>query len=534
MRIRLEVNTIMEKEKLLELLNRVYDFEKSFDVDPTLKFKTISKNTDFQKWRTELKSELQKMKQDVLVGDILQLLNNRFKNGFTDEKDFKELKGEIDALSSNLDNYFEEQLESEVVVRKMKKGTVVKTAFDEYILDGQIGQGGNGKVFSAKNANEKLVAIKFIERNISNDKLKRFKNEIYFCEGHKNKNIVTVIDRGYVVLDKKEYVFYVMPLYAETLRDKMKAKLEPDDIVTIFIGIINGLRYAHKFNVIHRDIKPENIMFKEDSLEPIICDFGIAQFAEDEMLTIVETKKDARMANFQYAAPEQRSKGDVAIAQTDIYAAALILNEMFTGEIPQAEDYKKIESVAPSYKYLDDVFVQIFKQNASERLYPEEKILTELKVRAEQYHREQEKLKLQNVVNDTILPDAFNAIVLDKEFVDGKIVFKLNSEIPDEWFSILLGGEFGNHIELVGYGPNKLQKYDKCGIAMPIQGSESPDNIKTIVENVIDWIERVNIKYSKQIKHTALEKQREREARRKAEIERLDRENSINAILSQI
>ena len=69
---------------------------------------------------------------------------------------------------------------------------------------------------------------------------------------------------------------------------------------------------------------------------------------------------------------------------------------------------------------------------------------------------------------------------------------------------------------------------------MPIQGSESPDNIKTIVENVIDWIERVNIKYSKQIKHTALEKQREREARRKAEIDRLDRENSRHAIVSQI
>ena len=40
---------------------------------------------------------------------------------------------------------------------------------------------------------------------------------------------------------------------------------------------------------------------------------------------------------------------------------------------------KQIESVAPDYQYLDDVFVKIFRQDALDRLYPEDKIIMEMK-----------------------------------------------------------------------------------------------------------------------------------------------------------
>ncbi len=527
----------MGMKQLSDVLKRTSDIEKK--LKPTggnfmPNVKTINRDPDFQIWKTELKRELQMMKQDSLVVDTLQILDNGFKNGFTDEKDFIALKGKLSVLSAHLDDYFEVQIEHDVEVKKMKKGTVVKTAFDEYILIEQVGSGGNGRVFSATNGHGESVAIKFVERTLSAGKLKRFKNEIHFCENHKYKNIVEILDRGYVILDSTEYVFYVMPLYAETLRDKMKAKINPENAVTIFIGLIEGLSYAHKTGTIHRDIKPENIMFKAGSLEPIICDFGIAHFAEDELLTIIETKKGDRMANFQYAAPEQRVKGEVATAQTDIYAAGLILNEMFTGEIPQAVDHKTIASVAPDYAYLDDVFAQLFKQNAEDRLYPEDKILTEMKVRAEQYHRDQEKLKLQKVVDEATSPDDFNATVTKKEFINGSIVFTLDRELPYEWFQILSGGHLGSYSALMSYGPKKLEKNGRYAISMPVYSSESPNSIKTIVENVLDWIPKANAKYSAHVKQVAQQEQREREAARKAEIAKLDRESSISAILAQI
>lgn len=527
----------MGLNELSAILKRTSDIEKFLKpIGPNFAqdIKTINESVDFQIWKSELKRELEMMKQAPLIVDILQLLDNGFKNGFSDEKDFVDLKGKLSVLSSHLDDYFEIQIESNKEVKKMKKGTVVKTAFGEYKLIEQVGYGGNGRVFSAITGNGDSVAIKFVERNISADKLKRFKNEISFCERHGHKNIVEILDRGYIVFDNTEYVFYVMPLYAETLRDKMKAKINPEDAVTIFTGLIKGLLHAHKLGTIHRDIKPENIMFKAGSIDPIICDFGIAHFAENELLTIIETKKGDRMANFQYAAPEQRVKGEVATAQTDIYAVALILNEMFTGEIPQAGDYKTIASVAPDYEYLDDVFTQLFKQKASDRLYPEDKIITEMKVRAEQYKRNQEKLRLQKLVNDVTSPDDFNATITKTEFINESIVFTLDCEIPAEWFQFLSSGQLGSYSALLGYGPDRLKKNGKYAICMPIHSYESIDSIKRIAENVKAWVPKANATYSDYIKRVAQHKQREKEAARKAEIAKLERESSISAILAQI
>ena len=87
----------------------------------------------------------------------------------------------------------------------MLKGAKIQTAFDEYTLIKQVGSGGNGHVFSAESSTGDSVAIKFVEKNIPTNKLKRFKNEIFFCERHSHKNIVEILDRGYVVLDNTEY-----------------------------------------------------------------------------------------------------------------------------------------------------------------------------------------------------------------------------------------------------------------------------------------------------------------------------------------
>lgn len=413
----------------------------------------------------------------------------------------------------------------------MKKGEKIRTTFDEYTLIKQVGSGGNGYVFSAMNSTGEHVAIKFVEKNLPTVKLKRFKNEIYFCEHHKHKNIVEIFDRGYAVVDGNEYAFYVMPLYTETLRDKMKAGLRPACALSIFTGVLEGLKFAHEHGAIHRDIKPENIMFKANSSEPIICDFGIAHFAEEEMLTVVETRRSDRMANFQYAAPEQHLKGVVATAQTDIYAAALILNEMFTGEIPQAADYKTIASVAPEYAFVDEVFLLMYKQQAEDRLFPEDKILQELKLRAERHKRDEEKKRLQSVIDDVSDPGAFTAAIVKKELLNGQLVFWFDRELPRDWFAILSAGRLGSYSAMCGYGPEELEMYQRTGIAMPLRGYESPDSVKSIVLNVVDWIPKANAHYTAYLKQAARQKQREDEAKRKAEIERLERENAISDVL---
>ena len=262
---------------------------------------------------------------------------------------------------------------------RLQAGVKIITAFDEYVLEKQVGQGGCGRVFLATNSDNDELAIKFLDRNIGKTKLKRFKNEIHFCEHNSQANIIQVIDHGYFALENNEYVFCVMPFYEQSLRDKINLGIMPETAIKIFVGLLDGLQYAHGKGIIHRDIKPENILFAKDSDIPVICDFGIAHFMAEDMVTYVETKPTERLANFLYSAPEQRIKGEEIGPQTDIFAIGLILNEMFTRSVPQAVGYKRIIDCVPDYGFLDNLVDQLYKNDLKERLYPETKIKSELK-----------------------------------------------------------------------------------------------------------------------------------------------------------
>lgn len=416
---------------------------------------------------------------------------------------------------------------------KLEKNTIINTAFDRYKLIKQVGSGGNGRVFSALNTSNEQFAIKFLDQSIGVDKLKRFKNEIAFCEHHRHKNIVPILDRGYVHLGGKDYVFYVMPLFADTLKSKIATGISPDDAVHIFVGILEGLKYAHEHSTIHRDIKPENILFAANSNEPIICDFGIAHFAEEDLLTAIETKPEDRMANFYYAAPEQYMRGIVTTPQTDIYSAGLILNEMFTKEIPQASGYKKIADVNMDYGYLDNVFEQLYRQDPADRLYPEERILSELKLLAEKHEREKEMIELQASITELIEPEEFNTRIVRKEYRDGNLVFVFDRKLPDEWCHIITHGSY-SHGYLLGYDHTALKQIGTNEIALPLRKNERSDALKTIVGHVENWVITVNATYNESKKRQAQLQQQQKEAARKAELEKLKKDNELAEIIANL
>lgn len=412
----------------------------------------------------------------------------------------------------------------------MKKGYEVLTAFNKYQLKKQIGQGGNGIVWEATDEDGDNYAIKFLERQNTEKVLKRFENETFFCMKNSHKNIVPILDYG---TDGEEYVFYVMPLYKQTLRDRIRAGLSHEDIMPIFTGIIEGLNFAHKKGTIHRDIKPENILFAENSNVPIIVDFGIAHFSPENKATFIETAKGDRMANFQYAAPEQRKRGGISVEQTDIYAAGLILNEMFTGEVPQALDYRKISDVAPEYGYLDALFEQLFKQDPSERLYPEEKIILELQALEYRNNNEKELTRLSNLSIEMQKPEDINPHVIGLKYEKGEIIFELNQSINKEWFSTIAYGSY-DHTSIVGYGTNKLRFYSDNRIAMPIREVDTEDIIKQIVEYVKNWISITNDIY-RRAQDDKLKREQEAKIQQKLEkMKKIEKENRMSAFVSSL
>jgi serine/threonine protein kinase len=181
----------------------------------------------------------------------------------------------------------------------------VETAFSEYKLAELLGEGGAGRVYAATADDGSPVAIKVLTTS-TKDKRRRFKNEINFLERNNHPNIVSVLDHGTTIVNNIVHPFYVMPRYDCNFRNVIGGA-PPQEALDLFMQILEGVEAAHLKKVIHRDLKPENILFNRRRNILAIADFGIARFEEDFLVTPVTTAPQQRLANFRYAAPEQRS-----------------------------------------------------------------------------------------------------------------------------------------------------------------------------------------------------------------------------------
>ena len=73
---------------------------------------------------------------------------------------------------------------------------------------------------------------------------------------------------------------------------------------------------------------------------------------------------------------------------------------------------------------------------------------------------------------------------------------------------------------------------------MSLRDDESKETITKIVKNVKSWVDIVSREYSQEAKRLAIAEQRKKEAARKAEIKRIEKEaevsSTINAVLKEL
>lgn len=243
----------------------------------------------------------------------------------------------------------------------------VSTAFDTYTIGKQIGEGGSGAVYEARNLAGDVVALKCLKPNLAASKRKRFKNEVLFGQRHQHPNVISVIDSGAALDGKDTISFYVMSYYPKTLRHLIQKGIPASGALPLFSQLLDGVEAAHLLGVNHRDLKPENVLYDERSNTLVVADFGAAEFTEDELYTVIETKPGERVANFQYAAPEQKSRGGSVDHRADIFALGLILNEMYTGQVPSGTNPRLIAAAAHDYAYLDDLVELMMRQLPGDR-----------------------------------------------------------------------------------------------------------------------------------------------------------------------
>lgn len=413
----------------------------------------------------------------------------------------------------------------------LKKRTTVYTAFSEYTIDRQISQGGNGTVFLAHDKNNEKFALKAIDRNkASTEKLKRFKNEIVFCENSDDPNVIKVLDHGTYTSEGENLVFYLMPVYDKTLRNIMTDGIEPSRVLRIITQILSGLHYAHAKGVWHRDIKPENILIDGQG-NVVIADFGIAHFSSDNLATVIETKQSDRMANFQYAAPEQRIKGGAVDGRADIYAVGLILNEMFTHTLPIGSDYKKIGDVNPEYSWLDSVVDSMLQQAPSNRPFPASAVATRILAAQKDWQQSQELLRLAEEKPNNDGPFQMEVPkIRDYRYDAGELKIYLDGIDPhwfETWFIILQQGQY-SHTATMGFETHRLKRYPPDCISMPIPTSSTMGyNLKNIAHYMKAWLVEATRVFNEDQRVRYVREENDRRRKKEAEINRLKKDVEI-------
>jgi serine/threonine protein kinase len=391
----------------------------------------------------------------------------------------------------------------------LKKQIVFKTTFTSYHTTEIIGEGGSGRIYKVTDDSKNIYAIKLLDpEKATKEKVKRFKNELQFCFKNQHKNIVTVIDHGVFKDGKKSSPFYVMPFYSGSLRQLLNSGIISNKVLPYFAQILDGVEAAHLQMVVHRDLKPENVLYDSTADRLLIADFGIARFEEDDLFTAIETKDTTRLANFQYASPEQRGRGLEVDNRADIYALGLILNEMFTGEVPYGTGYKTIGSVIQEYEYLDGLVSEMLRQTPSERPASIEAIKAELIGRKNEFVTKQRISALkQTVVTESDLDDP---LVLDPprlvnfDYDRGTLILILNKPVNHKWVWALQN--MGSYSSLMGKDPGA---FSISGDRATIHARES--EIQAIVDHFKNWLPVANRRYEEKIRT---------EIREAAEIER--------------
>lgn len=392
----------------------------------------------------------------------------------------------------------------------MKKPRFVKTAFAQYSIGGTKGEGGSGVVYEASDDEGNKFAIKVLDpAKASKEKLKRFKNEFAFCSRDRHPNIIRVLDYG---ITDNDISFFVMPLYDYSLR-KIIGHLDANKAIHIFNKIMDGVEAAHKLGVIHRDIKPENILVCEDKDDLVLADFGIAEFEQEELYTAVETRDGTRLANFQYAAPEQRSRGRQIDHRADIYSLGLILNELVTGEIPFGTNFKKIGDVTSDYPYLDAIVDKMLEQNPQSRYESIESIKRELIAHGKEYITLQKISKLEKTVIPTFEID--DPIVLEPmrivnvDWADNVLTIELNHTVNSIWQWAL--NNMGSYSSLLGKEPECFRFKANNGII-----SARANEVQQVVDHFKQWLPRANYVYEAKLKQDIeAEERRQQEEIRK-------------------
>jgi TolB-like protein/Flp pilus assembly protein TadD len=206
--------------------------------------------------------------------------------------------------------------------------------FGDYELLEQIGRGGQGVVFRARQKSlNRTVALKVISLGqwASKAHLKRFRLEAEAAARLEHPGIVPIHEVG----ERDGQCYFSMKFIEGGQLDEVvrRTPISIREAAELIARVARTVHYAHEHGILHRDIKPGNILLDRNG-EPHLTDFGLARLVEADS-TVTGTLEV--LGTPSYMAPEQAAGNNAAVSSnTDVYGLGAVLYQLLTGQPPFA------------------------------------------------------------------------------------------------------------------------------------------------------------------------------------------------------
>ena len=211
---------------------------------------------------------------------------------------------------------------------------------NQFVVNRKLAEGGMGTVYLA--VHERLPqlrkVVKVLRPEYSRDPAtrRRFEREAEAISRLAHDHIVAIDDFGRL---SDGQLFLMMPyLEGEPLSDHLRWRghLGEHGTLHIIAQVCGALQHMHAAGIVHRDLKPGNILITRSYRNPYevkLIDFGIAKITigDDRGLA---TDVGMALGTPAYMAVEQFEDARQVSPRADVFAVAVVVWEMLTGQLP--------------------------------------------------------------------------------------------------------------------------------------------------------------------------------------------------------
>ncbi|XP_065850969.1 probable LRR receptor-like serine/threonine-protein kinase At1g56140 [Euphorbia lathyris] len=204
----------------------------------------------------------------------------------------------------------------------------LKKATKNFHPNNLLGRGGFGPVYQGKLVDGRLVAVKKLSLEKSQQGESEFLSEVRMITSIQHKNLVRLLgccsdgDQRLLVYEYMKNRSLDLIIYGNS--DQF---LDWNTRFQIVLGIARGLQYLHEdshLKIVHRDIKASNVLL-DDKFQPKIGDFGLARFFPEDQTYLSTTFA----GTLGYTAPEYAIRGELSV-KADIYSFGVLVLEIIS------------------------------------------------------------------------------------------------------------------------------------------------------------------------------------------------------------